>query len=233
MKYKRVLLKLSGESLGDKSGSGLDKKALLQACKGIFDLHKKGIEVAVVIGGGNIFRGNEGAALDFDRVAADQMGMLATIMNGIALRETLRSLDIEAEVLTSFETTVVPKFSKEKACMMLSHGIVAIFAGGTGNPFFTTDTAAALRAAEIGADVVMKATKVDGVYSKDPLKHKDAVRFAKIAYSDALQKKLAVMDATAFALSMESGIPTIVFSMQQPKFSKVLEDSKLGTLLHI
>ena len=232
MKYKRVLLKLSGESLGDKSGVGLSKKALDAACAGIKDLHKKGLEVAVVIGGGNIFRGNEGAALDFDRVVADQMGMLATVMNGMALKEALASHDIKAAVMSSFECSVVPTFSKEKARKWLSKGKVVIFTGGTGNPFFTTDTAAALRAAEIEADIVMKATKVDGIYSKDPLKHKDAVRFQKISYNEALAKKLAVMDATSIALCMSTGIPIVVFSMQEPKFSKVLENPKLGTYVH-
>jgi len=232
MKYKRVLLKLSGESLGDKSGAGLDKKALNAACTGIKDLHKKGIQVAVVIGGGNIFRGNEGGALNLDRTVADQMGMLATVMNGMALKETLLALDISAEVMSSFNCSVVPVFSKQKALEALSQGKVVIFAGGTGNPFFTTDTAAALRAAEIEADIVMKATKVDGIYSKDPLKYKDAVRFEKISYNEALAKKLAVMDATSIALCMSTGIPIVVFSMLEPKFSKVLENPKLGTYVY-
>ncbi|MBS0655221.1 MAG: UMP kinase [Verrucomicrobia bacterium] len=229
--YRRVLLKLSGESLGEHGISGnLSKNITL----GIKDLVDQGIEVGIVVGGGNIFRGHEGAALGISKIAADQMGMLATCINAIALQQSLEQLGIEAHVMSAINCQPIAEaYNPKEAIRHLERKGVVIFAGGTGNPYFTTDTAAALRACEIEADILLKATKVNGIYSKDPLTNPDAVRYEKISYADVLAQKLEVMDATAIALCMSNKIPILVFNMAVgTKFSDVLINKQLGTVVY-
>lgn len=233
--YKRILLKLSGESLAKEATSCFAAESCIQIAKGIKDFCDNNIQVGVVIGGGNIFRGNQAQALGIDRIPADQMGMLATIINAITLQQTLEKIGQESVVLSAISCPPIAKlYEYQEALLHLNQGRVVIFAGGTGSPYFTTDTAAALRAAEIQADILLKATKVNGIYSKDPIKHADAIRYETISFSEVLAQKLEVLDATAVALCMSAHIPIIVFDMwAQEKLSKVLEDSKLGTLVHL
>jgi uridylate kinase len=232
MNYKRVLLKLSGEALSGKEPHGISQEACLQIAHGIKELVDAGIQVGIVIGGGNIFRGLQGSSLGINRVKADQMGMLATIINGLAFSEVLQTINVKSVVMSALDCkAVVEPFNQKKAIEALEQNKVVIFVGGTSNPFFTTDTAAALRASEIQAEIVLKATKVDGIYSKDPIKHKDALRFETLTYSEVLAQKLDVMDATSIALCMSNKIPVLVFSMQQQKPLDVLKNPKLGTLV--
>ena len=233
--YRRVILKLSGESLlntGQVCGIGAD--SCQSIAMGIKDLVDHGLQVGIVIGAGNLFRGSEGASLGIGKVSADHMGMLATVINAIALQQTLEHISIAAEVMSSIPCTpIVQQYHWKKAMAFLENNTVCIFAGGTGNPYFTTDTSAALRACECQAEILMKATKVDGIYSKDPKKHVDAVRFEKLRHSEVLAQKLDVMDATCVALCMSSQIPILVFDMRAtPKFSEVLVNHALGTIVY-
>ncbi|MFO0747023.1 MAG: UMP kinase [Myxococcota bacterium] len=217
LKYKRVLLKLSGEALMGSQPYGLDVPTLERLASELAEVRKIGCEVALVIGGGNIFRGLKGAAAGMDRTTADQMGMLATVMNALAVQDALERADIPTRVMSAIEMrNVAELYIRRRADRHLEKGRVVIFAAGTGNPYFTTDTAAALRALEIHADVVMKATKVDGVYDKDPKKHADATRFEKLTYHDVLNLDLGVMDATSISLCKENQLPILVFDMTVP-----------------
>ncbi|WP_412058553.1 UMP kinase [Bartonella sp. DGB2] len=214
--YKRVLLKASGEALMGEQSFGIDVAVVDRIANDIAQARKMGVEVAVVIGGGNIFRGVAVASRGGDRVAGDHMGMLGTAINSLALRTSLTKLGIDAVVLSAIAMPQISEsFSQRKAMSYMHSGKVVIFAGGTGNPFFTTDTAAALRAAEIGADVLLKGTQVDGVYSADPKKDPSAVRFNHLTHDEVLQKGLMVMDATAVSLARENNIPVIVYSIQE------------------
>ncbi len=233
MKYKKVLLKLSGESLGGDKGSGIDETTLERYSKEIADVVSAGVGVAIVIGGGNIFRGLSGTNKGFDRVRGDQMGMLATVINSIALSLFLKDVGIEAEVFTS--TPMKPYaeyYMRDKALELLNRGGVAIIAGGTGNPFFTTDSASALRAAELGVSVLLKGTRVDGVYSADPEKDKNAVKYKTLTYDKALADNLKIMDLSAFTLCKENRIPIIVFSMNLAgNLLKVVNGEEIGTVI--
>lgn len=234
--YKRILLKVSGELfLGDKE-FGLDQSACRKLAHALLVLHDQGLEVAVVIGGGNIFRGitleNDG----MERSAADQMGMLGTLINGIAFRQTLQAIGAKAKLMSALECPrVAETYNWEKALKSISKGEILIFVGGTGNPYFTTDSAAALRACEINADLLVKATKVDGVYNKDPLKFPDAVKYNSITYAQALAERLEIMDATAIALCQSNSLPIFVFKMQallqQPDLGSRLFDEKTGSFV--
>jgi uridylate kinase len=213
-RIKRILLKLSGEALSGNRGHGFDPDALSSMAGSVKDACDSGAQVGVVIGGGNIFRGND-ALIAADRVSADTMGMLATVINALALKDALNKIGIDARVLTSIEMPKVAEtITKDRAVEHLNAGRVVIFSGGTGNPFFTTDTNAALRALEIGAEVLIKATKVDGVYDKDPVKFKDAVFLPDIDYDEALSRNLGVMDATAIALCRENNLPIRVINIK-------------------
>jgi uridylate kinase len=217
LKYRRVLLKLSGEALMGDRAYGLDVPTLQQIAREIAEVHALGCQVALVIGGGNIFRGLKGTADGMDRTTADQMGMLATVMNGLAMQDALEKVGVPTRVMSAIEMrNVAELYIRRRAERHLDKGRVVIFAAGTGNPYFTTDTAAALRALEIHADVVMKATKVDGVYDKDPMKHADAVRYESLSYHDVLNLDLGVMDATSVSLCKENRLPIVVFDMTVP-----------------
>lgn len=216
MKYKRILLKLSGESLGGKSGKGIDPAAIKQYSEDIKKITDSGIQVAIVVGGGNIFRGVTGQDEGFDRVKGDQMGMLATVINSIGLSMFLKEKGIASEVFTSVPMEPIARYyAREKALSLMENGGIAIIAGGTGNPFFTTDSAAALRACEINADVFLKGTRVDGVYDSDPEKNPSAVKYTSITFSEVLHKNLRIMDATAFDICRENNMPVIVFDMNK------------------
>ena len=231
--YKRVVLKLSGESLqGDKS-FGVDPAATLEIASQIKEIAALGIEVAVVIGGGNIFRGMRASKEGIDRAVADYMGMIATVMNGLALQEALERHDVATRLMTAIKMDQVAEpYIRRRALRHLAKGRVVIFVGGTGNPFFTTDTTAALRATEMGAEAVVKATKVDGVYSSDPVTDPKATRFVHLSYMDVLKKKLKVMDSTAISLCMDNNIPIIVCSMWPAgNIKKVLCGSNAGTIV--
>jgi uridylate kinase len=232
--YRRVLIKLSGEALMGTSEHGITAAACKDISMGIKDLVEHNIEVGIVIGGGNIFRGLEGSSLGIDKVPADHMGMFATIINAIALEQTLKQQGIDALVMSAIDCSpIVSPYNWKKAIECLEQKKVLIFAGGTGSPFFTTDSAAALRASEIQAEILLKATKVNGIYSKDPLLYPDAVRYEKISYAEVLAQNLKVMDATAIALCMSSQIPILVFDMwATTQFSKVLINKNLGTIVY-
>jgi len=230
-KYKRILLKMSGEVFGKEDGEGVSISSYIKMAKEIATIKKSGKELAIVIGAGNIFRGRMVGEENFDRVAADFMGMIGTIINGIGLKESLKSVDIDAEVFSAISVgEVVNSYSKEKAIKAISDGKVVILAGGTGNPFFTTDSAAALRACELNCDLVLKATNVDGVYDKDPRKNKDAKMYKEISYREVIEKQLNVMDITAFTLCFENKKPIIVFNIKD--LSKLLKGDKIGTLIN-
>lgn len=230
----RVLLKLSGESLGGPSGKGIDSESLVCYAQEIASAVKAGHQVAVVNGGGNIFRGLQGVGSGFERVTGDRMGMLATVINSLGLACALRSEGIEAEVFTA--TPMLPVahyYRKEDAVAVLERGGVALIAGGTGNPFFTTDSGAALRALEIGADALLKGTRVDGVYTADPEKDPTAVKYGELTFTKALSDHLKVMDATAFALCEQGPVPIIVFNIEQKgNLSRVLAGENIGTIVH-
>jgi uridylate kinase len=231
MKYKRVILKFSGEVFGNNSGEGVSVSSYRNIAKSILKIKKENkIELGIIVGGGNIFRGRE-KDKSFNRVEADNMGMVATIINGLGLQEALGD---KAKLMTAIKIdSVAEQFTKKKAIEYLEKGFVVIFAGGTGNPFFTTDSAAALRACEVDADLILKATNVNGIYDKDPDKYKDAKMFKRISYKEAIEKKLKVMDSTAFALCWDEKKPIIVFNVKDlEKLSKALKGEELGTLVY-
>ena len=232
-RYKRILLKLSGEALQGNQGYGIDATVMRTIAAEIEDLVGLGVEVAIVIGGGNIFRGLSAAASGMDRASADYMGMLATVMNSLALQDALEQRGVHTRVLSAIEMREVAEtYVRRRAVRHLEKGRVVIFGAGTGNPYFTTDTAAALRAMEIHAEVLMKATKVDGVYDKDPHKHADAVRYSRLTYLDVLSRGLDVMDSTAIALCKENNLPILVFNMlERNNIRRVVCGEELGTLV--
>lgn len=231
MAYKRILLKLSGEALMGDRQYGIDPKRLSAYAEEIKKIVDNGIEVAIVIGGGNIFRGVAGASNGIDRVQADYMGMLATIINGLALQSAIEAIGIKTRLLTAIKMEQVAEpFIKRRAVRHLEKGRVVIFGGGTGNPYFTTDTAAVLRAIEISADVILKGTRVDGIYTSDPEKNKDAIKFDTITFKDVLSKGLKIMDTTAFTLSQENNLPIIIFDMNVAgNLEKVISGENIGT----
>jgi uridylate kinase len=233
-KYSRVMLKLSGEMLGGTAGRGYEGSALELIAGEIADLHKEDLEVSVVIGGGNIFRGAAAEKLSIDRASADYMGMLATVINGLALQGVLESKHkINTRVLTAIAMQELAEpYIRRKAMKHLAKKRVVIFAGGTGNPYFTTDTAASLRAREIGSEIILKATKVDGIYDSDPMKNPAAQRYSKLTYLDVISRKLNVMDATAITMCMEAGLPILIFKMDEPGcIRRALFDNNRGTLV--
>jgi uridylate kinase len=232
--FKRVLLKLSGESLAGTQGHGIDTVRLGQYAEQIKEAVQSGIEVAIVIGGGNIFRGLKGASQGFDRVKGDQMGMLATVINSLALSSALEAIGQGADVYTAIAMHPIGQhYSKWRAINSMKAGRVAILSGGTGNPFFTTDTGAALRGVEVEADVMLKGTRVDGIYTADPEKDPKATKFDKITYDEVYNRGLKVMDLTATALCKENGLPIIVFDMDTPgNLAKVLAHAPIGTLVY-
>jgi uridylate kinase len=231
--YRRILLKLSGEVLTGEGGYGIDPVVIRQIAQEIKEVKNLGLEVAIVIGGGNIFRGMAASLTGMDRASADYMGMLATVMNGIALQDALEKIDVQTRVQTAIEMREVAEpYIRRRAIRHLEKGRVVIFAGGTGNPYFTTDTAASLRAMEIGADVILKATKVDGVYDQDPLLHKGSRKFEELAYLDVLKKRLKVMDATAISLCMDNRIPIVVFNLKKRgNVKRVVLGERVGTIV--
>ena len=234
MKYKRILLKLSGEALvGDKAG-GIDPEILIKYSNEIKKIYDKGVEIAIVIGGGNIYRGfnNE---FKIDRVQGDYMGMLATLINGLALQNTLENIGIPTRLQSAINVNKVAEpYIKRKAIRHLDKKRIVIFSAGTGNPYFTTDSAAVLRAIEIEADVILKGTRVDGIYNEDPNKNSDAFKFEKITFKEAISKGLKIMDTTAFTLSHENKLPIIVFDMnQENNLLKVLNGENVGTLVNL
>ena len=233
MKYNKILLKLSGESVGGPDGNGLDKQVLTSYAKQIRKIVDDGCSVGIVIGGGNIFRGLGGSDEGYDRYKGDQMGMLATVINSLALESFLTSAGCKAKVFTSVRMEPVGElYHRDKASEAMNNGYVCILAGGTGNPFFTTDTAAALRAVELGCDVLLKGTRVDGVYTADPEKDPAAVKYDTLTFDEALQKKLKVMDQTAFAMCSENKMPVIVFDMNtEGNLEAVITGRKCGTFL--
>ena len=232
--YKRVLLKLSGESLGGPAAKGLDTATLKIYAKEIAAAVKAGLQIAIVNGGGNIFRGLQGQGKGFDRVDGDKMGMLATVINSLALSMFLKEEGIPAQVFTATPMEPVAKYyMRDDAVRVLEAGGVALIAGGTGNPFFTTDSGAALRALEIGADAVLKGTRVDGVYTADPEKDPSAVKYESLSFQEAITKQLKVMDQTAFALCAEGNMPVIVFDMNRPgNLTRLLSGESIGTVVH-
>jgi uridylate kinase len=233
--YKRVLLKLSGEALMGSDAFGINRQTIERMVADIGDVVALGVELAVVIGGGNIFRGVALGAAGMDRATADYMGMMATVMNAMALQDAMRRAGIEARVQSALNIEqVVEPYIRPKAMRYLEEGKVVIFAAGTGNPFFTTDTAAALRGAEMGAQIVLKATKVDGVYSADPRKDPRATRYADISFDEALTRRLQIMDATAFALCRDQKLPINVFDIGKPgALKRVVLGEDEGTLVHV
>lgn len=233
--YKRVLLKLSGESLGGPQGKGLDPDSLRAYAREIAAAAKAGLQVAIVNGGGNIFRGLQGAGKGFDRVDGDKMGMLATVINSLALAIFIKEEGVDAQVFTALPMEpIATYYMRDKAVAFLEKGGVALIAGGTGNPFFTTDSGAALRALELKADALLKGTRVDGVYTADPEKDPTAVRYEELTFDEALSKHLKVMDQTAFALCSEGNMPIIVFDMNATgNLTRLLHGEKVGTLVHV
>lgn len=231
--YKRILLKLSGEALMGEQGHGIDLAVIDKIASEIKEVHDLGVEAAVVIGGGNIFRGLSGAAKGMDRATADYMGMLATVLNALALQNILENKNVTTRVQSAIEMRQLAEtYIRRRAVRHLEKKRVVIFAAGTGNPFFTTDTAAALRGMEIGADVIMKATKVDGVYSADPVKDRSAVKYDRLTYLEVLQKNLKVMDATAISLCMDNNLPIIVFNLNDyGNIKRIVAGESVGTLV--
>lgn len=233
--YKRILLKLSGEALMGDDAFGINRATIERIVTEVADVTRLGVEVAVVIGGGNIFRGVAGGSVGMDRATADYMGMLATVMNALALGDAMEKAGVKARVMSAIAIEqVVESYVRPKALQYLEEGKVVIFGAGTGNPFFTTDTAAALRGAEIGAQVVLKATKVDGVYTADPKKDPSATRYTTISFDEAMARQLEVMDATAFALCRDQNLPVKVFSIFKPgALQRVVLGEDEGTLVHV
>lgn len=231
--YRRVLLKLSGEALMGDEDYGIDPKMIGRLAREVIEAQQAGAEVALVIGGGNIFRGAGLAASGMDRVTGDQMGMLATVINALAMQDALEKLGAKVRVMSAIKINdVCEDYIRRRAMRHLEKGRVCIFAAGVGSPFFTTDSGAALRAIEIGADLLLKATKVDGVYDKDPKKHSDAVRFEKLTYDEVIGRDLQVMDTAAFALCRDSDLPLRIFDMGQPgQLLRILRGERIGTLV--
>jgi uridylate kinase len=231
MKYQRILLKLSGEALMGSQTHGIDPIKIDSYAKEIKKVFDEGVEIAIVIGGGNIFRGVSGASKGMDRVQADYMGMLATVINGLALQSALENNDIPTRLQTAIKIEAIAEpFIKRKATRHLEKGRVVIFGSGTGNPYFTTDSAAVLRAIEINADVILKGTRVDGIYNEDPENNKEAIKFDTLSFDDVLKKGLKVMDTTAFTLSQENKLPIIVFDMNTPdNLINVVRGKNIGT----
>jgi uridylate kinase len=232
-KYKRILLKLSGESLIGDKGYGIDSSTVQYMASEIKEVYKMGVEVAVVIGGGNIFRGVEASVKGMERASADYMGMLATVINALALQNSLEKIGVPTRVQSAIEMReLAESYIRRRAIRHLEKGRVVIFAAGTGNPYFTTDTAAALRAMEIGAEVILKGTKVDGVYSSDPVKDPSAKRFSSIGYIDVLRKGLSVMDSAAISLCMDNNLPIVVFNVRgKGNIKNIIQGKKIGTLV--
>ena len=231
MKYQRILLKLSGEALMGSKTHGIDPIKIDSYAKEIKKVFDQGVEIGIVIGGGNIFRGVSGASKGMDRVQADYMGMLATVINGLALQSALENNDIPTRLQTAIKIEAIAEpFIKRKATRHLEKGRVVIFGSGTGNPYFTTDSAAVLRAIEINADVILKGTRVDGIYNEDPENNKEAIKFDTLSFDDVLKKGLKVMDTTAFTLSQENKLPIIVFDMNTPdNLINVVRGKNIGT----
>lgn len=234
VRYKRVVLKLSGEVLRGKGTDPIDAAVLKRMCGQIKDIHDLGVEVCVVIGGGNIFRGLQGEQRGVDRTTGDYMGMLATVINGLAIMDTLEKLGVPTRVQSAIPMNQVAEpFILRRAMRHLEKGRVVIFVAGTGNPYFSTDTTAALRASEMGANIIMKATKVDGIYDKDPQKHADAVKYDTLTFIDALRQRLNVMDSTAFSLCLDNNVPILVFDLTDADaLKKAVTGQKVGTLVH-
>ena len=230
-KYRRILLKLSGEALGGERGFGICHQSIQDMAQQIREVRELGVAIVIVMGGGNIFRGSAGSEGGIERATGDYMGMLATVINSLALQDALEKAGVATRVQSAITMNQVAEaFIRRRAVRHLEKGRVVIFGGGTGNPYFSTDTTAALRASEIRADVILKATKVDGIYDSDPKKNPDAKRFDRISYSDALAQRLQVMDSTAFSLCMDNRIPIIVFDMNKPSnFRDVLLGKNVGT----
>ncbi|MBM3400701.1 MAG: UMP kinase [Bacteroidetes bacterium] len=233
MNYKRILLKLSGEALMGEKQYGIDIDRVAQYAKDIHDVHARGIEIALVIGGGNIYRGLSAEKAGMDRVQADYMGMLATVINSMALQDALEKTGVKTRLLTAIKMEqICEPFIRRRAVRHLEKGRIVIFGAGTGNPYFTTDTAASLRAVEINADVVMKGTRVDGIYTADPLKEPNATRFDQITFDEVYKKNLNVMDMTAFTLCQENNLPIIVFDMNKPgNLMRLVDGEPIGTLV--
>lgn len=233
MNYKRILLKLSGESLMGEKQYGIDIDRVAQYAKDINEVHAQGIEIAIVIGGGNIYRGLSAEKAGMDRVQADYMGMLATVINSMALQDALEKTGVKTRLLTAIKMEqICEPFIRRRAVRHLEKGRIVIFGAGTGNPYFTTDTAASLRAVEINADVVMKGTRVDGIYTADPLKDPTATRFDEITFTEVYKKNLNVMDMTAITLCQENNLPIIVFDMNKPgNFKRLADGEPIGTLV--
>jgi uridylate kinase len=229
--YRRILLKPSGEVLGG-GNIGIDPEVCLSFIREIIELSSSGIEIALVIGGGNIFRGINAEKYRMNRIAADHIGMLATMINGIALKEFIRAEGAKAEVLSALSIPgVIPLFNADEADCLLSNGVITIFTAGTGHPYFSTDTAAALRAVQIKADILMKSTKVDGVYDKDPVANRDAKLISRISYDDYLQYNLKVMDGSAIALCRDQKLPVLVFNMTGGNLARAIHQMPIGTLI--
>jgi uridylate kinase len=232
--YKRILLKLSGEALAGKQGTGINTATIKQIAVDVAEAYKAGVQIGLVIGGGNIYRGVAASAEGMDRASADYMGMLATCINALALQDALEKENVPTRVQTAIEMAEIAEpYIRRRAIRHLEKNRIVIFGAGTGNPFFTTDTAASLRAMEINAQVIMKATKVDGIYDKDPAKHSDAKKFDKISYIDVLNRGLQVMDSTAISMCMDNKLPIITFDLTQPgNILKAVQGEKIGTLVH-
>jgi len=233
MKYKRILLKLSGEALAGNKNFGFDEEVLLSFANQVKELHDNGVQVAIVIGGGNIFRGLSGQNHGVDRATGDTMGMLATIMNGLALQNFIESVGVPTRLLTSISMPEVAEpYIRRRAIRHLEKGRIVIFSGGTGMPYFTTDSGGAIRAIEIHADILAKGTKVDGIYDKDPIKYPDAVKYEKISFEKAIVDNLRVMDATALSLCRENNMPIIVFNaLEKGNMMRMVNGEKIGTVV--
>ncbi len=231
--YKRIVLKLSGEALEGKRGFGIDPKTIASIAQQIKDVRALGVDIVCIIGGGNFFRGVEGEKNGIDRATADYIGMLATVMNGLVMSDALEKVGVQTRVQSALEIKALCEpYIRRRAMRHLEKGRVVIFAAGTGNPYFTTDTAAALRAVEMNAEVILKATKVDGVYDKDPMKHKGAKKFTSLSYLNVIKKQLRVMDTTATSLCMENQLPIVVFNLNRPgNIRRVVMGEKIGTLV--
>ena len=235
IKYKRIVLKLSGEVLrGGKSGDPIDAVTLERVCQQVKEVHELGVQIGLVIGGGNIFRGLPGAQRGVDRTTGDYMGMLATVINGLALMDCLEKMGVNVRVQSAIPMNEIAEpFILRRAIRHLEKRRVVVFVAGTGNPYFSTDTTAALRASEMHADIIMKATKVDGIYDKDPKKHADAVKYDQITFIEALRQRLNVMDSTAFSLCLDNSVPVLVFNLAEPHVIKrAVMGEKVGTLVH-
>ncbi len=234
MKFKRILLKLSGESLMGEKGYGIDENRLMEYAEQIKEIAERGIQIGIVIGGGNIFRGLSGSQKGFDRVKGDQMGMLATVINALALNSALNSLNVPCKVLTAIRMEPIGEFySKDRALELLNKGYITIFAAGTGCPYFTTDTGSSLRGIEIEADAMFKGTRVDGIYTADPEKDPTATKYDEISYDEILNKNLKVMDLAATVLCRDNKLPIVVFNMDKKgNLKKVIDGENIGTIVH-